>query len=152
MGGCASRQRFSDAAERRALAKASIDVPRYEKLAGRTMARCVDVYDGDTFTVILLHQRQPVRRRCRCIGYDAPEMRGSDKVGALAAKEYLRGLIPHDTIFPLFFKGTDKYGRLLATFMVGNETLADHMIRMGHGYAYDGGTKARGPPATTRET
>ena len=106
------------------------------------LVRLVDVYDGDTFTVLLLHDRRVCRRRCRCLGYDAPELKGptADMASAIAAREHLKTLIP-SSLFKLEYAGTDKYGRLLVTFMVGKETLAQHMIRMGHGYEYNGGKK-----------
>lgn len=106
------------------------------------MARIVDVYDGDTFTALILVDGAPYRRRCRCIGYDAPEMKGPNakKTEALAARDHLISIAPKGP-FSLDYNGTDKYGRLLVTFHVGEEPLKDHMVRVGHGYFYDGGTK-----------
>lgn len=142
------RQTGDDAAATRALLAAPADAPRYEQLSGTTLARCVDVYDGDTLTVLLLHDGQPVRRRCRCLGYDSPEMRGAaaNKPLALAAREHLKGLVPSG-VFRIHFRGTDKYGRLLVSFPVGGEPLAAHMIRAGHGYEYHGGAKEGGASA-----
>ncbi len=99
-------QELSDAAATRALLSTPDDAPRYEKLRGTTLARCVDVYDGDTFTVLLLHDGRVVRRRCRCLGYDLPEMRGAsaNKPLAVAAREHLKGVIPVD-VFRLHFDG-----------------------------------------------
>ena len=115
--------------------------PRWEQREGTRMVRVVDVYDGDTFTVLMVHGwRGTYRRRCRCIGYDSPEMKGDNKDAAQRAKKHLESVIPK-TPFRLTFKGTDKYGRLLVTFPVAGEPLDVHMIRMGHGYAYDGGKK-----------
>lgn len=121
------------------------------------LVRVESVYDGDTLTVLMVDNGIVYRRRCRCIGYDAPEMRGphADKVAACAARDHLRSVLP-DTVFPMTYNGFDKYGRLLVTCDIrdkgskgskgskgdeGVETLAAHMIRCGHGYAYDGGTK-----------
>lgn len=126
--------------DRRRLARASIDAPRYERLAGKMLVRCVDVYDGDTFTVLMRHNGDVVRRRCRCLGYDAPEMRGPDKDLAIAARDHLASVIPKG-VFKIQFEGTDKYGRLLVSFIVNGESLAQHMVRTGHGYPYDGGRK-----------
>ena len=106
------------------------------------LVRCTDVYDGDTFTVLMRHDGRVVRRRCRCLGYDAPELRGpnANKDVALAARDHLASVMPKG-VFSVQFDGTDKYGRLLVTFSVNGESLAEHMVRLGHGYAYDGGSK-----------
>lgn len=121
------------------------DAPRYEERSGQLLARLASVYDGDTFTILIVGEDGRVyRRRCRCLGYDSPEMRGkrADKPRAVAAREHLRNVIPAG-VFALRYHGFDKYGRLLVSFDVGSETLSEHMIRCGHGYAYDGGTKRR---------
>lgn len=116
--------------------------PRFENRNGCMIARVVDVYDGDTFTVAFVHNGSVFRRRCRCIGYDSPEMKGqhADKPKAIEAREYLRSILPKGS-FVLQYDGFDKYGRLLVTFNICREVLSDHMIRMQHGYAYTGGTK-----------
>jgi len=116
--------------------------PRFENRKGHMIVNLVDVYDGDTFTVAFVYDGSVFRRRCRCLGYDSPEMKGqnADKPRAVAARDYLRSIIPRGA-FILHYEGFDKYGRLLVTFNICGETLADHMIRMQHGYAYTGGTK-----------
>lgn len=127
------------------LATADANAPQFEKRGGTMLARKVSVYDGDTFTILMIAEdRNPYRRRCRCIGYDSPEMRGRDarKSEAIAARDHLESVIPSG-VFSLTYTGLDKYGRLLVTFDVNGEPLKDHMIRLGHGYAYDGGTKTK---------
>ena len=106
------------------------------------MALGADVYDGDTFTALIVVEGVVYRRRCRCIGYDSPEMKGPNakKPDAIAARDHLKRVVPTG-VFKMDVSGTDKYGRLLVTFKVGNETLAEHMVRSGHGYIYSGGTK-----------
>ncbi len=145
MGVCWSTPPLIDApvtTDERLLLEADDGAPRYEQREGTRLAKCVDVYDGDTFTVLIVVEGVVFRRRCRCIGYDSPEMRGkdADKPRALAARDELERVIPEGA-FLLHFKGTDKYGRLLVRFKVGGEWLADYMIRTGHGYSYSGGTK-----------
>ena len=125
------------------LEDAASDAPRYETRTGTILARVVDVYDGDTFTILLVSEGIVYRRRCRCLGYDAPEMRGvnAEKDRAIAARDHLAKVLPKG-VFSLDFSGTDKYGRLLVTCRVGrDERLDEHMIRHGHGYAYHGGRK-----------
>lgn len=141
---CSSTIRDEDEAVSALLIASADDAPRYESRSGTILTRVVDVYDGDTFTALIVQDGRTYRRRCRCIGYDSPEMRGKEddeKERAVKAREYLKTIIPPG-VFPLNYSGTDKYGRLLVSFTVkGGEDLSDHMIRMGHGYKYDGGTK-----------
>lgn len=126
------------------LESAPDDAPRYEQRTGTMPVRIVDVYDGDTFTALIVSDGVVYRRRCRCMGYDSPEMKGKnvDKTKAIAARDYLRDIAPKG-VFTLNFNGTDKYGRLLVSFDVGDETITSHMIRLGHGIPYDGGTKKK---------
>lgn len=127
--------------ETRKLQKATVDTsPRLEKLAGQKYVRVESVYDGDTFTVFMIQDGRTVRRRCRCIGYDSPEMKGDTKEKAIEAREHLKKVLPAG-VFLVEYNGFDKYGRLLVSFRVNGTTLADEMITMGHGYAYNGGTK-----------
>jgi endonuclease YncB( thermonuclease family) len=43
-------------------------------------AKIVDVYDGDTCTVIFKFHDEIVKFKCRCIGYDSPEMKPSKTI------------------------------------------------------------------------
>tara|TARA_B100000482_G_scaffold180597_2_gene153192 strand:- start:170 stop:517 length:348 start_codon:yes stop_codon:yes gene_type:complete len=106
-------------------------------------AKVVSVYDGDTFTVAIVHNRQIVRRRCRCIGYDSPEIKGvtdEERKHALAAKHFLDTYLPKK-VFILETYGSDKYGRLLVNYNKRGKSLKDVMIENGHGYEYHGGKK-----------
>lgn len=143
MGACWSANVIRDAVDEGILKKSVNKEPRYEDRSGKLLAKCVDVYDGDSFTALIVVEGRAFRRRCRCIGYDSPELRGpnADVPNAQAAKEELKRVMPNG-IFMLTFEGTDKYGRLLVKFKVNNNVwLADHMIRLGHGYPYNGGKK-----------
>ena len=121
--------------------------PRYgEEHRGTLLAKCVSIYDGDTFTALIVIERRALRRWCSCIGYNSPEIRGAhaDRANAVAARDELQKVMPSG-VFLLTFEGTDKYGRLLVKFRVGGgEWLADHMVRTGHGCRYDGGNKRHG--------
>lgn len=52
-------------------------IPRAETEARRVWAKLVSVYDGDTVTLLVVHNGRVRRRRCRCVGYDSPELRGT---------------------------------------------------------------------------
>lgn len=114
--------------------------PRQEKAAYVIWARVVDVYDGDTVTLAMVERGRVVRRRCRCLGYDSPEMRGPDKERAIQARDVLKTLLP-SRAFRVQVTGIDKYGRLLIDLRTGGRRVSDIMIERGMAYAYDGGKK-----------
>ena len=119
----------------------SKNIERCEKTFRKIYIRVVDVYDGDTFTVIFVDSDKKIRRRrCRCVGYDSPEMKGESKDSAMLAKSRLKELLPKNP-FLCETKGFDKYGRLLVDPKINNEYLSKIMIREKHGYEYFGGKK-----------
>ena len=126
-------------------------LPRHEKHAFNMVVRVADVYDGDTFTVVALIDGAWQRRRCRCAGYDSPELRSRDpieKKRAVLAREHLKEMLPK-TAFVLRVQGHDKYGRWLVE--VPCRALADNMIAAGHAVAYNGGTKPTFAQNTSQE-
>lgn len=99
------------------------------------------VYDGDTcrldldlgFGVWL--RNQPVR----LLGIDTPELRGSDRPAGLAARDYLRGLLPEgrEVVVETERDATGKYGRWLARIWHPDLPVSvnQHMIDVGHARA-----------------
>jgi len=119
------------------------DKPRFENLHKSIYAKVISVYDGDTFTIAMVHNGHIVRRRCRCRGYDSPEIKGSsdeEKKRAISAKLFLEAYLPK-TVFRIQTYGSDKYGRLLVDYKKKGKSLQDIMIENGHGYEYHGGKK-----------
>ena len=113
-----------------------------------TQAKVVDVYDGDTCTIIFKWEGKYRKFKCRCYGYDSPEMkprlnienRDEIKENAVKAKERLIELTTY--IVRVECMDFDKYGRLLVKLYKNNNSLInDIMINEGHGYVYHGGTK-----------
>jgi len=112
-----------------------------------------NIYDGDTFSFLFVYKDEVIKYRCRCIGYDSPEMkpslsnpnRDNEKVLAIKAKERLKELLEkHETkMIKVKCGDFDKYGRLLIEIwnMVDNDSLNQIMIDEGHGKPYNGGTK-----------
>ena len=115
-----------------------------DKRKRKVWAKICNVYDGDTFTIIYIQDGVLCKRRCRCMGYDAPELKTKnpeEKKKALEAKEFLQSKLPKK-IFRLKVNGLDKYGRFLVDMKYKNkEYLKKIMIENGFGYSYDGGTK-----------
>jgi endonuclease YncB( thermonuclease family) len=112
-----------------------------------------NIYDGDTLSILFIYNGKPIKYRCRCLGYDSPEMKPSlqnsnrenEKVFALAAKTRFTELLnksPEGIIrFECF--DFDKYGRLLVKIwnQVDETCINDMMVQECHGKKYDGGKK-----------
>jgi len=112
-----------------------------------------NVYDGDTFSFIFIYKDDILKYRCRCNGYDSPEMkpplnspnRDYEKELAHKAKDrFIELLEKHPTkIIRVKCSEFDKYGRLLVDIsnMVDEKSINEIMIEEGHGKVYDGGKK-----------
>ena len=134
-------------ASKRALSNA----PRMENKEFYVWVRVSSVYDGDTFTVLYSDGGRLYRRRCRCKGYDSPELRSNnehEKQCATLARDFLKSVLPNG-VFRLKVCGNDKYGRWLVDVKIrkhlcdSGRQLQDIMIESGHAQAYDGGTKKK---------
>lgn len=96
----------------------------------KTWAKAIDIYDGDTFDIVVLYNDQLLHFKTRMYGYDSPEMkppvkdsnRDEIKKKAVDAKNRLWCLLngnncsiddSHTNVFPVVCHEFDKYGRLL---------------------------------------
>lgn len=143
----------------------------YFSLSGMEFdAKVVDVYDGDTCTVIFNLSGNLVKFKCRCKGYDSPEIKPPkdaknreeiifnanksknffiNQVTNLGIEENVihnkndlkSKLLSSHKLIKIKTYEWDKYGRLLADFYNGSVSINKLMIENGHGYPYDGGTK-----------
>ena len=130
------------------------DIQEYFSFVGKTFfAKPCNIYDGDTFSIIFLHNNNVIKYRCRCIDYDSPEMKPSlsnpnrDKEKALAViakNRFTELLTKHESglVFVECFE-FDKYGRILVRVynMIDIKSINEIMIEEGHGKCYDGGKK-----------
>jgi len=117
------------------------------------IAKPCDIYDGDTFSICFKLGNEIVKWKCRCLGYDSPEMKPSlknpnrekEKELALLAKQRLTQLLSSNArgLVRVVCGDFDKYGRVLGTIYndVDTESINTIMIREGHGKEYDGGKK-----------
>tara|TARA_B100000700_G_scaffold316024_1_gene404884 strand:+ start:324 stop:776 length:453 start_codon:yes stop_codon:yes gene_type:complete len=126
----------------------SDDISIFSLAGYSTQAKVVDVYDGDTCTIVFKWEGKYRKFKCRCYGYDSPEMkprlnienRDEIKENAVKAKERLIELTKN--VIRIECMDFDKYGRLLVKLYKNNNSLInDIMINEGHGYVYHGGTK-----------
>ena len=142
------------------------DVPK-DTFDGAIMkARVVEVYDGDTLTLVYPKPAEEgvrfVKAHFRMLGYDSPEMKpprdmpGRDlhKAAAIKAREMLKVMVL-DKVVWVCFTHEEKYGRLMGKIYVGPSAscpgacfsegnclcVNDEMVRRGLGKTYDGGKK-----------
>lgn len=115
-------------------------------LKGKTfIAKCIDVYDGDSITVIFKFNGEYQQFKVRMLGYDSPELRTknqNEKEYALEAKRVLSDQILNRT-FKLECSEFDKYGRLLGVVYIDGINVNEWMVRMHYGIPYTGGTKQK---------
>ncbi len=141
--------------ETRLMSAKEDDIP-YFTFNGKTfLAKPVNVYDGDTFSIIFEYTPggELIKYRCRCYGYDSAEMkprldfagREEEIVKANAAKARLIELLgAHPTgLVKVECLDFDKYGRILVKVwnQVSSFSVNDMMVAEGHGKPYFGGTK-----------
>ena len=123
-------------------------LPLY-RLHGAFSCKVVDVYDGDTVTIVLYNKGAFEKHKLRMYGYDSPEIkprldvvdRAAIIVRARAAQAFLAARVM-DKICEFRSMGFDKYGRLLGTLHDLEGNLSEYMLAAGHGVVYTGGTKA----------
>ncbi len=131
----------------------------------RIRARCIDVYDGDTFTVVHFIGHVPVEISIRIHGINAAEMkqpkdlpeevRQREKAKAERAKAYLEEMILNKIITIQCIEkrnGKGKFGRPLAKVEVRipgkwcfskTINIAEQMLKKGLAEAYDGRKKKK---------
>jgi endonuclease YncB( thermonuclease family) len=140
------------------------NTPAFSLDGVQTWVRVVDIYDGDTLTVVIPCFGGFYKFSVRMGGIDTCEIRSklkANKDKAYAARDRViqcitkneRKLMTKKEIQQLLdsnvylvwaqCKEFDKYGRLLANIYVeqGGETLSDILIREKLAYAYEGDTK-----------
>lgn len=105
-------------------------------------AKILRVVDGDTVILGYIILGTAWRSRCRCAGYNSPELRDKDpaqRAAALMAKDYLFTLV-EGRIYDVEFLSEDKFGRELVRIRIPSgesdmkyRYLDDIMIEKGYG-------------------
>ncbi len=131
------------------------DVEYFTFKGKRLRGKYCNVYDGDTFSLIFEYRGEVMKYKCRCLGYDTPEMkpplnspnREKEIEMAKKAKQRFIDLMnkSSDGLIEVDCFEFDKYGRILVNVFNGVDTksLNDIMVEEGHGLRYDGGTKTK---------
>ena len=113
------------------------------------MCRVSKCYDGDTIHIVIFIKKRPYQLKCRLLGIDTAEIRGSgpaEKEFAYKTRDFLTSLIL-DKIIYVQFGEFDNFGRVLAHFYLDRDdigsdnTLSQHLINLKFGYEYYGKTK-----------
>jgi endonuclease YncB( thermonuclease family) len=143
------RDSWINKARRESLEGANLsNCTKIDKVAFKIDARLVSVYAGDTYTVAYYDPlvKKVVKKSCRVLGYDAPEMKPPKnapnreyiKERAMLAKKIVEDILKkRPAVFKLDVTGIDKYGR----WLVNEPQLKDTLINNGLAYLYSGGTK-----------
>jgi endonuclease YncB( thermonuclease family) len=125
------------------------------KLTGEFDCKVVDVYDGDTVTIVVCVKGGMEQHKLRMLGYDSPEIRPLKSIdnrdehiaSAKRSKAFLYDLVINKhCIFESKPGDKDKYGRLLGNLYTTKNGIKDRhvnqiMVDSGHGYSYYGGAK-----------
>lgn len=105
-----------------------------------------NVYDGDTFKLILPICCSKYIFNCRLNNIDTPEIRSKnlkEKEIAYIVRDYVRKLLQNNN-FRIKCLDFDKYGRVLCDILLENdESLSEHLIKKNYAYEYTGGTKKK---------
>jgi micrococcal nuclease len=131
-----------------AIDKCTDDNTEWVSLENRNLhCKCIDVYDGDTVTLIIPFDNNNYKVKCRLLGVDTPEIRTKNKnekkIG-FEARDYLKSKILDKIIWVKFGPWGKFGGRVIATlYMSENDTesINDHMIDKGYAYNYTGKNK-----------
>lgn len=128
------------------------EIPLFSFKNYKTYGKITSVYDGDTFTLVFLYNGFPMKYKCRCLGYDSPEMkpalkspnREQEMAAAKIARQRFIELTNAAEFIYIKFHEFDKYGRILVEVYLDETdevSINTKMIEEGHGYKYDGGKK-----------
>ena len=132
-----------------------IDISYFSFKGNIFIAKPCAIYDGDTFSCIFEYKNELIKYKCRCLGYDSPEMkpllsnpnRKNEIELAHKAKDRLVELLnKHKSkLIKIECFEFDKYGRLLVKIwnMVDEKSINDIMIEENHGKSYFGQTKEK---------
>lgn len=142
--------------EKEKLEKYDDKLPELFTMKGKKKwCRIVDVYDGDTITILYFNDvycKDIRKEKFRLYGVDTPELKPLktaenremiiDK--AKEAKNYLSDLILNKTVY-ISFTEEEKYGRRMGTIYLSNspyeKSVNDLLVEKGHAKKYYGGKK-----------
>lgn len=117
------------------------DAPWFNIENTTKMCKVVDVYDGDTVTIIFEFENKYYKTKCRLYGIDTPELRNKEtKESAILARDCVRNIILNKVV-QINFKKEDKYGRILGDIYYNDLHINKYLVQEGHAKEYFGGKK-----------
>lgn len=124
---------------------------KLDSLDGETkMCKIVDVYDGDTYTIVFYIGELAVKRKLRLYGIDTPEVKPKlslenhdlHKQAGQIARDYVKKKFDENkNIVKVKFMQKEKYGREMGVVYINNKSLAQHLIEEKIGLEYTGNKK-----------
>jgi endonuclease YncB( thermonuclease family) len=114
----------------------------------KVKAKVVDVYDGDTITIVFRYRGELQQHNCRMLGYDSPELRPSRKMtnrekeieSAKIARDKLKELVEFKEdskkLVDVYLNKSDSFGRILVDVYVDGNYINDWMVVHGYGKPY----------------
>lgn len=133
------------------LQNSNIENTKWFSLTGTiSLCKCVDVYDGDTLTIIIPFNNNIYKKKCRLKGIDCAELRSKnieEKKIAEDTKKVLEDFVLNKMLYVKCDK-EDKYGRSLVELYLTEKDLEmninsinNKLIEMKLAYEYDGKSK-----------
>jgi micrococcal nuclease len=121
------------------------DAPWFTLDDEQLQCKIIDVYDGDTITIIFPFSDGYYKDKCRLYGIDTPEVRtknAEEKAAGIKARDWLKEKILNKTML-IEFKGKDKYGRLMGVIYenINSTSINMQLVANGMAYEYEGGKK-----------
>ena len=110
------------------------------------LCKVIDVYDGDTITIIFPFNKKYYKKRLRLAGIDTPEIKtknDQEKMNGIFVKEWLENRILNSIVY-IHFTKEDKYGRLMGWIYENRNsknTVNNLMIQSNLAFPYNGGKK-----------
>jgi endonuclease YncB( thermonuclease family) len=112
------------------------------------LCKVVDVYDGDTITIVIAFENKPYKIKCRLSGVDSAEIRTKnleEKTAGVNAKHWLSEKILNKKLW-IKCGNWDKYGRLLGEIFTNKDdtvSINQELIDKKYAYQYDGKKKRK---------
>ena len=122
-----------------------LQCPRFYPAPDGNISKVIDVYDGDTVTLLCFIGNRLFRCAARLNGIDCPELRGrgeKEKKAAIGGRDYVRSRILNTTMRTVA-SGRDKYGRMRVELFeeLSGNSFTEELMRLKMGRAYIGDTR-----------
>lgn len=134
------RNKWQDKQKKALLSATKENTSAFSLKGKKCMARCIDVFDGDSITVIFLLNSKYHQFKIKMMGYNTPEIRTKNKdekeYGEKAKKTLEEKIL--GKIITLECGDFDGFGRLSGTVCVEGFNVNEFMIREGYGKKYMG--------------